>query len=98
MKNIIVILGCILTLGIFIINSSATAGQRVKLFEMGESGQTVEFPMTPQEIAVEDAENDRLSALRESKLKKPKKRVVEFELAESGIIIEFPVDVDDISK
>ncbi len=98
MKNIIVILGSILVLGIFIINSSAIAEQRVKVFELAGSGQTIEFLMTPQEIAAEDAENDRLAALREAKLKKPKKRVVEFELAESGIIIEFPVDIDEISK
>lgn len=56
--------------------------KRMQIFEMGESGQTVEFPMTPDEIAAEEAENDRLAARREAKLKRPKKRVVKFELAD----------------
>jgi len=97
MKNIIVILGSILTFGIFIINSSAIAEQRVKVFELAESGQTIEFLMTPHEIAAEDAENDRLAALREAKLKKPKKRMQIFEMGESGQTVEFPMTPDEIA-
>jgi hypothetical protein len=90
MKNIIIILGSILTLGILIFNSSAIAEQRVKVFELAESG-------TPQEIAAEDAENDRLAALREAKLKKPKKRMQIFEMGESGQTVEFPMTPDAIA-
>jgi hypothetical protein len=45
MKNIIIILGSILTLGILIFNSSAIAEQRVKVFELAESGVIIEFPV-----------------------------------------------------
>ena len=57
---------------------------------MGESGQIVSFLMTPEEIATEDANNDRLAALRKAGFNKPNKLVASFELAKSGIIIEFP--------
>lgn len=90
MKNIILTLGTLLALGIFIIIEPAMAEQRVKIFELAESGQTIEFSMTPEEIAAEDAENERLAELREAKLKMPQKCVEGFELAESGAIIEFP--------
>ena len=33
----------------------ATAGEKMKAYEMGEAGQVVLFPMSPQEIAAEAA-------------------------------------------
>jgi hypothetical protein len=97
MENRIVILGSILTLGIFIINSSAIAGQQVKVFELAESGQTIEFLMTPQEIAAEDAEKVRLNSIRETNLTKPEERLHVFEMAESGQTFSFPMSPAEIT-
>ena len=97
MKNITIILGSILTIGLFIVSGSAIAEQRVKIFEMGESGQTVEFPMSSEEIAAEDAEKERLAALQEAKLKKPKKRMQIIEMGESGQTVEFHMTPEEIA-
>ncbi len=96
MKYRIILIISLLMLISFIAASIALAEERFMVFEMGEGGHTVEFPMTSEEIASEDAEISRRDALREAKLKKPKKHVVVFELAESGIIIEFPDTTSDI--
>jgi len=92
MKNIVVTAFALMSMGIFFTINPAFAGDRVKAYEMAESGITIEFPMTPEEIAAEDAENDRRAAIRKSKSVEQKKQVVIFELAESGVIIEFPVE------
>ena len=81
----------------FITAGIALADERVKVIEMGESGQIVEFPMSPEEIASENQENARLAAIRKAKLKNSQKHVVAFELAESGIVIEFSDTTSDIT-
>ena len=43
---------------------------RMVVIEMGESGQTVAFPMTAAEIAAEDAELKRLAELKAKDQKK----------------------------
>jgi hypothetical protein len=72
----------------------ATAGEKMKPYEMGESGQVVMFPMTPEQIAGEDAKNARRTALKESKATEP--MVVTYELAESGEVIHFPATAEEI--
>ncbi|CAB1056638.1 hypothetical protein D1BOALGB6SA_1375 [Olavius sp. associated proteobacterium Delta 1] len=91
MKIFSLIIAILLTIGMTLETDPAIAQNRVKIFEMAESGQTVEFPMSPDEIAAEDADNARLATLRKSGLDKANKPVTSFELAESGIVIKFPV-------
>lgn len=97
MKHIILIIGSTLVFGIFFVLSPATAEERVKVFEMSESGQTIEFPMAPEEIAAEDAEKARLTTIREAKLKKPKKRIQVIEMGESGQTVEFTMTPEVIA-
>ena len=70
------------------------AGERMKAYEMGESGQVVFFSMTPEEIAAEDMQTARLAALRESRSEEPV--MVTFEMAESGEVISFPASAEEI--
>jgi hypothetical protein len=67
-----------------------------KVIEMGESGQIVEFSMSPEEIATEDTDSARHVALRKEGFNKPRTPVASFEMAESGIVIEFPVDPPEV--
>ena len=62
----------------------------MKIFEMGEGGHRVAFPMSAEEITAANAENARLAALEATRSTAPPGPVVGFELAESGYIIEFP--------
>ena len=65
---------------------------------MGESGMTIAFPMTKEEIAAEDAENAGREALRTARARRPKPKVVKIELPESGHTILFPAaDTEDSS-
>ena len=68
MKIINLTISILLSIGMLLGTNSAKAEQRVKIFEMAESGQTIEFQMTPEEIASEDAENARLAGIRQAKL------------------------------
>ena len=97
MKNVIIIIAILSTLGIFLRISQASEEKRVIVIEMGESGQTVEFPMSPKEIAAENAENARLAALRQAKLKKPEERKQLIEMGESGQTVEFPMSLKEIT-
>jgi len=47
--------------------------------------------MPPEEIAAEDAENAKLTAIQKANSEEQKKQDVIFELAESVVTIEFPV-------
>ena len=83
--------------GIFTTLNAAMAEERVKVFELAESGQVIEFPMTAEEIAAEDAEKARQAALRNARAKAPQERLERIELAESGGVIEFPMTADEIA-
>ena len=72
----------------------ATARERMRAYEMGESGQVVFFSMTPEEIAAEDARITRLAAREESGSKEP--MMVTYEMAESGELIGFPMSAEEI--
>ena len=69
--------------------------EKLSVYEMGESGQNVFFPMTAEEIANEDAKNIRLAAIRKAKSEEQKKQAVIYESGESGDLIEFPVKTPD---
>lgn len=96
MKNIIVTPFALLVIGIFLNINPAIADDRFKVFELAESGITIEFPMTDEEIAAEDADKARLDALKETSNKKPQKRVNVFEMGESGQIVTFPMTASEI--
>ena len=97
MKNVIIIIAILSTLGILLRISQAAEEKRVIVIEMGESGQTVEFPMSPEEITAEKAKNDRFAAIRQTKLKKPEERKQVIEMGESGQAVEFLMSPEEIA-
>lgn len=86
-----------MTLGIFVTFNAAIAAERVKVFELAESGMVIEFPMTAAEIAAEDAERERLAAVRAARSAEPEERLEKIELAESGEVYEFPMTAAEIA-
>jgi hypothetical protein len=78
-------------------NGSSMVEKRVETFEMPESGQTISFPMTEEEIAAEDAEIARRKAAYLTRKIKPQERVKTFELPESGQIITFSMTKKEIA-
>jgi hypothetical protein len=97
MKNIIITTFTVLAMGLLLTNNPTFASDRVKVYEMAESGITIEFKMTPEEIAAEDAENARVAALREANNKNPRKKVKVFEMGESGQSLSFPMTAKEIA-
>ncbi len=87
----LLIIICFITVGI------ALANERVKVIEMGESGQIVEFPMSPEEMASEDKETARLAAIRQAKLERPKERMQVIEMGESGQIVSFLMTPEEMA-
>ena len=83
----------VITLGFVLSMPAALAAERVKTFELAESGVVIEFPMTPEEIAAEDAANARQAA----RDKEPLERRERIELAESGLVIEFPMAAEEMA-
>jgi hypothetical protein len=73
--------------------STASAADQIKVFEMGESGCRVVFPLTSEEMTASNAENTGLAATKAANALAPKNRVEAFELAESGLKIVFPVPI-----
>ena len=94
-KDILTTISILIATFLIVINT-ATAEERVRVIKMGESDEIVEFPMTPQEIAADDAENARLAAIRETKLKVPNGKIKIIEMGESGQTVEFPMTSDEI--
>jgi hypothetical protein len=97
MKNIITTIISLATLAILITTTVAVAGERLKVFELAESGQTIEFPMTAGEIAAKDAEESRLNAIRADNAKKPRGKMIIFEMGEGGQIVTFPMTAEEIA-
>ena len=95
-KFIIVILGVMFFTVGFTVNP-VVAAEKQKVYEMGESGQTVSFFMTVEEIAAEDTEKERLAAIREAKIQKPKQRRKIFEMGEGGHFVSFLMTTDEIA-
>jgi hypothetical protein len=97
MKNVIVTTFTLLAVGMFFTITPAFAGDRVKVYEMAESDITIEFKMTPEEIAAEDAENAKLATLRKANKNNPEKRVKVFDMGESGQTVSFPMTAEEIA-
>jgi AAA15 family ATPase/GTPase len=94
-KYITTILGIMfLTVGLIV--NPVLAAERKKVYEMGESGQTVSFVMTEEEIAAEDTEKEKIASTRGSKDDKQKQRRRVFEMGESSQTISFRLTADEI--
>jgi hypothetical protein len=96
MKNVILISVITLIIGLALILSDAVAEQRIITFEMGESGQTVSFPMSPEEIIFADMVAAYAKTLKNTGNTKRKKWVNRIELPESGQYLEFPMTDEEI--
>jgi len=95
-KYITVIIGIMfLTVGLLV--NPIVAAERQKVYEMGESGQTVSFVTTEEEIAIEDTEKEKIATTRGSKDDKQKLRRKVFEMGESSHIVSFPITADEIA-
>lgn len=98
MKRLIKFIISLLVMISFITAGIALSDERVKVIEMGESGQVAEFPMSPEEIAYEDAESSRLTAIRQTKLKRSEKRMQVIEMGEGGQMVEFPMSPEEVAS
>ena len=97
MRKVILTAISILAMVIFVSINTATAEEKRIVIEMGESGQTVSFPMTPEEIAAADADNARL--VQDGAIN-PQKTAPQFkaiELGESGQIVSFLMTLEEIA-
>ena len=81
---------------IWLVPSIAIAEQRMITFEMGESGQTVSFPMTQKEIIEAERVDKVIEKINQRKRSRKKIWVESYELAESGIVINFPMSDEEI--
>lgn len=97
MKKITTKILSILVLTLLITVTTVAAAERVKVFELAESGVNITFPMTSEEIYAEDAEKARLNSMREANVTKSEKRHHIFEMAESGQTISYPMSAGEIA-
>lgn len=97
MKNNILNIFAITFPAIFFTFSTAGAGERVKVFEMAESGFTIEFPMTPAEIATEDAAYGKIITGSKKSAPGSNNNVKVFEMGEGGHTVAFPMTAKEIT-
>ena len=89
MRKVILTAISILAMVIIVSINTASAKDKYMVIEMGESAQTVSFPMTPKEVSTVAAENERQikNELRNSQKVEPRFQTVE--MGESGQIVSF---------
>ena len=97
MKRIISYIIAITFSAIFFTLNIAGAGDRVRVFEMGESGITIEFPMTLAEIAAQDAAYDQLIAVSKKSVAGSSNQMIVFEMGEGGQTVAFPMTAEEIT-
>jgi hypothetical protein len=97
MKNITVHILAIIATTITFTFNTASAAEWVKVFEMGESGITVEFSMTPAEITAEKTRRNNLAANRRPDVAASKKNLKTFEMGEGGHRVVFPMTAAEIT-
>ena len=97
MKNITLNILAIIALTTIFTFNAASAAEWVKVIEMGESGLTVEFPMTPAEINVEKARRNNLAANSRPDGAASKKNLKTFEMGEGGHRVVFPMTAAEIT-
>jgi len=97
MKNITVDILAIIASTIIFTFNTASAADRVRVFEMGESGHTIEFPMTPAELAAENSGNALLTATGRANVTKSKEKVKVFEMGEGSHMVAFPMPAAEVT-
>ena len=81
---------------LFLIGNASATG-RVRVFEMAESGYTIEFPMTPSEIEAEKSGDAIITATGRTNATKPKEYVKVFEIVEGGHTVTFSMTAAEIA-
>lgn len=97
MNNTITTTLTLSAIALFLAFNIVHAGERDKVYDLAESGITIEFQMTAKEITVGDENNSRLVATKEINGKKPRKGVEIFEMGESGQTLSFPLMAEEIA-
>ena len=97
MKTITANIFAIIVLTVIFTFSAAFAGEWVKVIEMGESGLTVEFPMTPEEIAAEKVKRAGRSADRKAEPAVSSQKLITIEMGESGYAVTFKMTAEEIA-
>lgn len=97
MKSRILAIVVFFAIGGYATNGLSMVEKRITTYEMPESGQTISFPMTEEEIAAEDAKIARRKVAQRTMTKKIQKRVMKIEMGESGQIITFPMIKEEIT-
>lgn len=86
----------VLATGMALTNHPAFAQERVKVYQMAESGMSIEFKMTLKEIAAEDVKNIQSDLSRKTNRNAPRKNVKLFEMGESGQFVAFSIPESEI--
>ena len=97
MRKVILTAINILTMVIIVSLNTASAEKRHIVFEMGESGQAVSFPMTPEEIAAVDADDARLVKGGVLKSQNTAPRFKTIEMGEGGQIVSFLMTPEEVT-
>jgi hypothetical protein len=97
MKNIILNIMAIAVPAVLLTFNPAGAGERVRVFEMGEGGFTIEFPMTSEEIAAADAAYNKVIAASRKSVANLSNHVKVFEMGEGGQTVEFRMTAAEIT-
>jgi hypothetical protein len=83
---------------IWLVSSISVAEQRMITFEMGESDQTVSFPMTQKEMIEAERVDKVIEGINQRKRSRKNPWIKSYELTESGIVINFPMSDEEIIK
>lgn len=97
MKTTTVNIFLIIALIILFSFNTVSAAEWVKVVEMGESGVTVEFPMTPDEIAAEKARRINSAANRRPDMDVSNNNLEIIEMGESGHTVVFLMTAAEIT-
>jgi len=97
MKNTSITVYTLLAIGMALTINPVLAGDRVKVYEMAESGITIEFAMTPVGNAAEDTGHAEQAVVRVASNADPQKRVKVIEMGESGQSASFPMTAEEIA-
>lgn len=98
-KIIQIIIVIVLAMILSLVANPALSQKRWKIIEMGKSCQQVQFLMSEEECAAEDAEKARLEKVRAAMTKEESNiQLVTFEMCESGQTISFPMSPEEIEE
>ena len=97
MRKVILTSISILAMVIIVSINTASAEEKHIVVEMGESGQTVSFPMTTEEIATVAADSARMVQGGVLKLQKTVRRFKTIEMGEGGQTVSFLMTAEEIT-